>query len=1148
LKKPTIHTAGSITLFWGILVGSWVIVSDRLLAFWVSDPNSLNTLQTVKGLLATVVASILLHKLLRHEQTLREHIGNTLRNSEVPFRTIVENAPIPLVITRVDSEILYCNEAYANTLNLPREALLGCRSETYYANAKTRQTFLERLYQEGTVAGMELQGARPDGSRFWSVATSRLLMSGGEPAILTVFQDITERKQAEEALHESEERYRTLIEQASDGIFITDSEGNYLDVNTSGCEMLGYTRAEILRLGIRQIVPPEGQAALTQRIEGLLSGETVLSEHQLRRKDGVLVPVETSGKMLSDGRFVGIVRDITKRKQTEESLRDSEERLRLILDQLPIMLWTTDTNLVATSSRGAGLAQLGLESDQIVGVSLEEFVGNNDPTHPAIVAHHAALRGTSSHYLDTVAGQEYDVTVGPLRDGDGTIRGVIGVSFDITERKKVEEELKKRRELLQTIVDNVPVMLVFMSADGKTEWVNREWERVLGWSLEEARTQDILSRMYPDPVHRQEVLDFALEVTAEWRDFRTTAKDGHVIDTAWANVRLSDGRGIGIAQDITERKRIQEQLHRYTTRLEILRDLDRAILSAQSLQNIAAAALTHLRQLVPSTRMSVTTHDFQANTAHILVAQAERETQLKTGEQIPLDTFVEIEALQRGRYQLVVDIRALTTRRLVDQQLLSEGVRSYINIPLVFQDELIGSLNLGAEHPDAFSTERIEITQEVADLLAIALQQARLHEHVQRYAAELEQRVNERTVELAQANARLIQVIHAHEQAEAAEREQRTLAEALRDIATVLNSALDLEEVFERILASVGRVVPHDYANIMLIEDGNARVVRGKGYENEAVEEILLAARFEVDSVANMRKMVETGQPMVIADTGAYPGWVQVPGLPQPISYAGTPIRRGKQTIGFLNLESTKSGFFTETHAQRLGGFADQAAVAIQNAQSFLQVQQLAALEERQRLARDLHDAVSQTLWSASLVADLLPTVWEQDTVKGREQLRRLSQLTHGALAEMRLLLLELRPAALAQMKIEDLLRQLTEATISRTQIDISLEVEGQCKLTSAIQVALYRIAQEALNNATRHAMATRIDVRLHCTAEQGELMVSDNGHGFDPANVPAGHLGLAIMRERAAAIGAGLEIASQPNQGTRVSIVWLRSTRGNSE
>ena len=906
MKKPAFHnTALGISSVLGIIAGCWVIVSDRLLAAWVSDPNALSILQTVKGLLLVVVATILLYVWLRRERAAHERVENTLR--------------------------------------------------------------------------------------------------------------------------ESEERYRTLVEQAADGIFITDSEGKCIDVNTSTCNMLGYTRAEFLHSDIKQIVPPDGQTDLSRRVDSLLAGEVVLSEHVLRRKDGVLILVETSTKILSDGRTVGIVRDITGRKQTDE-------------------------------------------------------------------------------------------------------------------------ELRNRQELLQTIVDHIPVMLVFISTEGKTEWVNREWERVLGWSLEEARTQDVLSQMYPDPVYRQKVLDFAQEATSEWRDFCTTLKNGQTLDTAWANISLSDGRSIGIGQDISGRKKTQEQLQNYMTRLEFLRKLDRAILAVQSPRTVAEVALSHLRQLVPSVRASVSTYDFETNTAYILVADTEQETQLGASGEITLDTFVDIEGLQRGQYQLVSDTGALAAPRITDQQLLAEGVRSYINVPLIFQDELIGSLNLGGDHPDAFSAEHIEIIQEVADLLAIALQQARLHEQVRRHAGELEQRVDERTVELAQTNARLLQEIHAHERTEAAEHEQRALAEALRDVAATLNSTLDLDVVFERILASVGRVVPHDFANIMLIDDGIARVVRGKGYDREALEGILVTNRFVVDSVSNLRAIVESGQPMVIPDVGAYPGWAKVPGLPKSISYVGAPIRRGEKTIGFLHLESKRLGFFTALHAERLGIFANEAAIAIQNAQSYGQAQELAVLEERHRLARDLHDAVSQTLWSASLVADLLPTVWEQDTIKGREQLRRLSQLTRGALAEMRLLLLELRPAALTQMKIEELLGHLIRATISRTQIDISLTAESRCHLSSAIRIALYRIAQEALNNATRHAMATQINVALTCTAERGELVVSDNGCGFDPATVPAGHLGLGIMRERAAAIGAAFEIISQPGQGTRVSIVWSRSAQRNDE
>jgi signal transduction histidine kinase len=198
------------------------------------------------------------------------------------------------------------------------------------------------------------------------------------------------------------------------------------------------------------------------------------------------------------------------------------------------------------------------------------------------------------------------------------------------------------------------------------------------------------------------------------------------------------------------------------------------------------------------------------------------------------------------------------------------------------------------------------------------------------------------------------------------------------------------------------------------------------------------------------------------------------------------------------------------------------------------------AQEERQRLARDLHDAVSQTLWSASLIADVLPDVWQQDRLKGLERLGRLRQLTRGALAEMRTLLLELRPTALIETDIEELLNQLIEATSSRSGTQISTDFEVDHELPEDVHIVFYRISQEALNNATRHAMASDIKVRLNCGRNNARLEIMDNGRGFNPDSTPTGqHLGLNIMRERASDIGAKLNIISQSGEGTKVILIW---------
>lgn len=206
-------------------------------------------------------------------------------------------------------------------------------------------------------------------------------------------------------------------------------------------------------------------------------------------------------------------------------------------------------------------------------------------------------------------------------------------------------------------------------------------------------------------------------------------------------------------------------------------------------------------------------------------------------------------------------------------------------------------------------------------------------------------------------------------------------------------------------------------------------------------------------------------------------------------------------------------------------------------------LRELAASKERQRLARELHDAVSQTLFSISLMAEVLPRVYEKDPEAGKQRLEELRELTRGALAEMRMLLLELRPAALAETGLPDLLRQLGEAVVGRARIPVDLRIDETVSPPPAVAVALYRIAQEALNNVVKHAAAGQATVTLHGSAGDDhagvELTVADDGCGFDVDDVRSGRLGLGIMAERAESIGARLEVRSAPAQGTVVRVVW---------
>src|SRR5258708_14527840 len=184
--------------------------------------------------------------------------------------------------------------------------------------------------------------------------------------------------------------------------------------------------------------------------------------------------------------------------------------------------------------------------------------------------------------------------------------------------------------------------------------------------------------------------------------------------------------------------------------------------------------------------------------------------------------------------------------------------------------------------------------------------------------------------------------------------------------------------------------------------------------------------------------MMDLGEPLAISDTTTSSLWIGFPGADWIQSNVIAPIRLKDKVLGFLSLDSATPGFFTPVHAERLQAFADQAAIAIQRATLYDRAKRAAVLEERSRLANELHDTISQTLWSVGLITERLPSIWEIDKDEGRKSLTTLHQLAQSALVEMRSLLLELRPSALTDAKLGDLIRQLVEIMTNRTGLNFS--------------------------------------------------------------------------------------------------------------
>jgi two-component system nitrate/nitrite sensor histidine kinase NarX len=213
-------------------------------------------------------------------------------------------------------------------------------------------------------------------------------------------------------------------------------------------------------------------------------------------------------------------------------------------------------------------------------------------------------------------------------------------------------------------------------------------------------------------------------------------------------------------------------------------------------------------------------------------------------------------------------------------------------------------------------------------------------------------------------------------------------------------------------------------------------------------------------------------------------------------------------------------------------------------------IERAAAEAERNRLARDLHDTVTQEIFTASVLAESIPKVWEHHRADAEASLRQVHQLTRSALAALRAMLLELRPVVLEQKTLDDLLRQLGEVMTMRSGAPIDVAIADDCPpLPIDVKVAFYRIAQEALMNAAKYANAHTIFVHLRYlpTEKAIQLDVQDDGRGFEAGAVPAGHFGLGMMRERARAVGASLRITSRHGHGVRVAVKWAEKGSATS-
>jgi signal transduction histidine kinase len=462
---------------------------------------------------------------------------------------------------------------------------------------------------------------------------------------------------------------------------------------------------------------------------------------------------------------------------------------------------------------------------------------------------------------------------------------------------------------------------------------------------------------------------------------------------------------------------------------------------------------------------------------------------------------------------------------------LLPNTASELAMPLRLGHRVMGVLDIQSDRPDAFRQNDILLLQTVADQIAPAIEQHRLL---------------------------------------AAERRERELANTLADVSRIISSRLDPRHVLEAVLMQLGRVVPNRGSRVTLMgEDGRMRVVAAKGYPDNA-----LVKRYSfVPSAAPLsRPVIEAHRTLIIDDVRNEPDWVWQPGTEQIVSWCSAPLVHGNDCIGWLCVDWPEPGFFKAEHGRVVRAFADQAVVAIENARLFERSRELSDIleykvadrtrllreahdeiatkarelhalwrrvvdvqeRERQRIAYDLHDSVAQSIMAATYQ---LQTIRKR--LRGDEDLdHRLTECQatlDASLTEMKQIIYALRPNVLDGLGLVAALENYLGALPQGAELETSLSVRGTpTALSPEAELAIFRIVQEACQNAIRHAEATSLTLHLTYSGRSVDVRIVDDGHGFVFDDAKMG-LGLVGIRERTQVVGGALTIKTAPGEGTLV-------------
>jgi PAS domain S-box-containing protein len=875
--RSSLFTAGG----YAIAASLWIIVSDRA-AEWLFQPAGLLTMaQTYKGLGFVAVTSGILFLVLYHQFRRRAEIEAGLRESEEKFAAAFRASPVALTITTMDGKIVEANQTFCSLIGYTREELLGKTSiDVGIFTTETRQEWADSLRREGGwLSYVEKTFLDRHGASRTVLYSVETITFHGAPHLLTTCQEITERKQTEEALSKSERKYRALFSEMQLGSAVyeavLDDAGRLvdfvtLDVNDAFTRLLGASRESAIGARASQLMSDKELAEWLETFGSVAT--TGNSTRYERYSDFKQRYYEGTAYSPEKDKFAITFSDITERKRAEEALRESEERYHSLFDNTLDALMVADDDGHHVDVNPAACLLFGYTREEMLKMGIYDT---------APLSGRSQVKSLWTEFI--TAGEatgEYTVLCKDGTTREVEFRAVANVQpglhmtamRDITERNRTEEALRHERDLLHALMDNIPDGIYFKDVRSRFTRINEAQAILLGISTPQEAvdktdfdfyTADFAQEAYDD---EQRIVKMGEPLIGKVEQIKWPS--GQVRWVSATKVPIHDQSGqvtgiVGITRDITNLKQAEEALRESEERFQQLAD------------NIDEVFF--LLDIV--------------NDKYLYISPAHEKIWGRPAENF--NTYADFLSA------------------------IHPDDRESIRLP---------------EHPDDYRpTVEFRIVRPGGEIRWL---------RIYAYPIQDDQGQVVRMAGIAQD-------ITIERQAQAAEQEQRTLTEALAKTAAVVNSTLDLSQVLRQILDNVGLAVPHDAAEVWLIEGDNVRVVGSRGHARRGGEAALLAVRLPVDEINNLRLARETVQPVLIGDTREFDGWIDLEATTWVRSLVTVPIQVGGEVLGFLNLLSANPYTYTVEQAGHLQTFASQVATAIQNARLYEELESYSESLER---------------------------------------------------------------------------------------------------------------------------------------------------------------------------------------------------------